>query len=224
MQPKRSILTRCRAADPGRKRSVASRSQTVRAPHLSAGATTDDTHDVPPPGSHAAGPVRFTVRVARRLPGSTARVARTAAGPRISIPAARRRDSARHLSRNSAIQPFHPVPEPDGTREQNVRQQQCTKRNREGRCIHDDDQQGENKTVGETHDDLGVGNGHDAGGIAAGGCASPGALYDSPAPSHRVRGRRGRATAARVLRHQRHPGTAWPSRRRVPTCRATRRR
>lgn len=185
MQPKRSILTKCRAADSGRKRPVARRSQTVRAPHLSAGATTDDTHDVPPPGSHAAGPVRFTLRVARRLPGSTARVARIA-----SILVARRRDSARRLPRNPAVQPLHPVPEPDRTREQNIREQQCGQRDREDRGVHEDDQQGENQSLGQTHDALGVGNGHDVGGLAAGGCASLGALCDAPAPSHHVRGRR----------------------------------
>jgi hypothetical protein len=48
--------------------------------------------------------------------------------------------------------------------------------------------------VGETHDDLGVGNGHDAGGIAAGGC--PVRLARPVTPRSRATGPGNRGTGA----------------------------
>ena len=131
---------------------------------------------------HAACRLRSLVRVVLQPNMAATGGARPPDAPRMSTTP--NHASTRHLTRNPAIESIHPVPEPGGTREQNVGEQYGRKRDCERCCVHEDDQQGQNQTVGETHDDLRVGKVQDAGGIPGNSCAGRG-LFDCRAGRRR---------------------------------------
>jgi hypothetical protein len=59
--------------------------------------------------------------------------------------------SGSQLSRSLAIELFHPVPKPGWASEQDVREHESGERDREGRCVRDDDERCPDETVSETH-------------------------------------------------------------------------